>query len=134
MMEKNNESLEKVLSTLSGLEEKLSFIADVEEKVQTTADDLSGKIDDLFTLERELEQRLDALNALVTDVNNAIHRADELKEAVEATLPRLEKLDIQGLRNSLEDASETMAKTEKALLSEAKKSQNKKDKLRPNSK
>lgn len=134
MMEKHNESLEKVLSTLSGLEEKLSFIADVEEKVQTTADDLSGKIDDLFTLERELEQRLDALNALVTDVNNAIHRADELKEAVEATLPRLEKLDIQGLRNSLEDASETMAKTEKALLSEAKKSQNKKDKLRPSSK
>ena len=134
MMEKTNEALERALSTLSGLEEKLSFIAKAEEKVASTADDLSGKIDDLFTLERQLEDRLDALNTLLTDVNNAIHRADELKEAVEATLPRLEKIDVQGLRESLEEAAETMAKTEKALLSEAKKNQKKKDKLLPKAK
>ena len=131
-MEKNNEALERALTTLSGLEDRLSFIAEAEERFQATADSLAGKIDDLFTLQRELEERIDALNSLVTDVNNAIHRCDELKEAVDGTLPRLEKLDIQGLKDSLEEATEAVGKAEKAIVAAQK--QNKKDKLHPNSK
>ncbi len=129
-MEKNNETLEKALASLSGLEERLSFIAKAEEEFQAKSEKLSGRIDDLFALEHDLEERLDALNTLVTDLNNAIHRYDELKENIEATMHRLEKIDLQGLQESLGEATDAMDKTEKALLSAEKRVKESNDKLR----
>ncbi len=128
-MDKNTEALDKAVQTLEGLEKRLSFIADAEGKLQSKSEALSSQIDDLFRLERDLEEKAEALSSLITDVNNAIHRFDELKESLDATLRRLEKLDVQGLRDSLEETTDAVSKSEKAIVAAQKRNKEASEKL-----
>ena len=128
-MDKNTEALDKAVQTLEGLEKRLSFIADAEGKLQSKSETLSSQIDDLFRLERDLEEKTEALSSLITDVNNAIHRFDELKESLDATLRRLEKLDVQGLRDSLEETTDAVNKSEKAIVAAKKRNKEANEKL-----
>ena len=128
-MDKNTEALDKAVQTLEGLEKRLSFIADAEGKLQSKSETLSSQIDDLFRLERDLEEKAEALSSLITDVNNAIHRFDELKESLDATLRRLEKLDVQSLRDSLEETTDAVSKSEKAIVAAQKRNKEASEKL-----
>lgn len=128
-MDKNTEALDRAVQTLNGLEKRLSFIADAEAKLQNKSETIASQIDDLFRLERELEEKAEALSTLVTDVNNVIHRFDELKESLDATLRRLEKLDVQGLKDSLEETTDAVAKSEKAIVQAQKRNKEGNDKL-----
>ena len=128
-MDKNTEALDRAVQTLDGLEKRLSFIADAEAKLQNKSETIASQIDDLFRLERELEEKAEALSTLVTDVNNVIHRFDELKESLDATLRRLEKLDVQGLKDSLEETTDAVTKSEKAIVQAQKRNKEGNDKL-----
>lgn len=130
-MDKTVENLEKTLSTLSGLEERLGFIAEAEDKLAAKAENLGSQIDDLFTLERELEDKIGAVETLLNDIANMMRRYDDLKATLETTANRLEKLDIQKLQSSLEETTDAVSKTEKALLAAEKRNKESKDKLRP---
>ena len=130
-MDKTVENLEKTLSTLSGLEERLGFIAEAEDKLAAKAENLGSQIDDLFTLERELEDKIGAVETLLNDIANMMRRYDDLKATLETTANRLGKLDIQKLQSSLEETTDAVSKTEKALLAAEKRNKESKDKLRP---
>ena len=130
-MDKTVENLEKTLSTLSGLEERLGFIAEAEDKLAAKAENLGSQIDDLFTLERELEDKIGAVETLLNDIANMMRRYDDLKATHETTANRLGKLDIQKLQSSVEETTDAVSKTEKALLAAEKRNKESKDKLRP---
>ncbi len=115
-MEKQIESMEETLRKLSSLDEKLSFLANSEEKYQAKVDDLSVRIDGMFKIKNDLEDRIARLENLLTDLGNALHRFDELKQTVDDTFQRIEKLDIQGLQSSLEETTRAIEKSEKALV------------------
>ncbi|MDY6392858.1 MAG: hypothetical protein SPL80_08505 [Bacilli bacterium] len=127
-MEKSDELFAESVKELSAISSRLEGIAAIEESFQSRLETLSSRVDDLYARQKEIITDIDLLSSAISDLEKTFASVASLQEKIGDLHRILDNLDIQGLHDGLENASDEITKATAKLTAAEKRSKEAKTK------
>ena len=121
-MEKSDELLESTLADLDALSSRLEAIAAIEEKFDKRLQALDEAANAMVNRAHEIEASITRLAGAIDDIQKALSSAQGLDATFNDAMNKLAALDIQGLKEKLDEASGEINKATSKLISAEKRS------------
>ena len=121
-MDNHDELFQATLNDLDALTKRLSAITEIEEKFEKRLNALDEKANALVNRAHEIDSTISRIESAIDDIEKALASAQGLDSSLAEAMNKLSELDIQGLKEKLDEASGEVAKATSKLINAEKRS------------